>query len=72
MAMHQASPKPTQKVVAGVSASGAAALITFVMLRLFHVDVPADVALFVASVIIGVVMYYMPPSRRDLTGVEVQ
>jgi hypothetical protein len=61
----QASPRPTRKVAAGVSAATVATLIAFFALRLFGVNIPADVALALATVALGAVMYFVPPSRDD-------
>jgi hypothetical protein len=63
--MRQRTRMPTRKVAAGVSASAMATLVTFFALRLFGVAVPADVALALATVAIGAVMYFVSPAPAD-------
>jgi hypothetical protein len=63
--MKQRTARPTRKVTAGVSAATVATLIAFFALRLFGVAVPADVALALATVAIGAVMYFVSPAPED-------
>jgi ActR/RegA family two-component response regulator len=63
--MRQRTNRPTRKVAAGVSAATVATLVSFFALRLFGVVVPADVALALATVVLGAVMYLVPPAEAD-------
>jgi hypothetical protein len=63
--MKQRTARPTRKVTAGMSAATVATLIAFFALRLFGVAIPADVALALATVVLGAVMYFVPPAPED-------
>jgi hypothetical protein len=63
--MRQRTARPARKVAAGVSAATVATLVTSFALRLFGVAVPADVALALATVVLGAVMYFVPPAPED-------
>jgi putative flippase GtrA len=63
--MRQRTNRPIRKVAAGVSAATVATLVTFFALRLFGVNIPADVALALATVVLGTVMYFTPPASTD-------
>jgi hypothetical protein len=66
--MRQRTAKPTTKVLAGGTAGTIAALLVYLAARLWHIDVPYDVALLIAGLIVAAVGWfvaYMVPARPE-------
>jgi hypothetical protein len=67
--LRQRSARPTRKVMAGGAAGMVGTILVFVAARLWHVDVPPDVAAAVAGLLVtvvgAVVAYAVPPAVED-------
>jgi hypothetical protein len=67
--MKQSSAKPINKVVAGGTAGTIAALLVYLAARVWHIDIPYDIALLAAGLLVAAIgaaaAYLTPPSDKD-------
>jgi hypothetical protein len=67
--MRQRTAKPTKKVVTGGVTGLIASVIVYAVLSVWHVDLPLEVAGWIAGIIVALAgwlaAYLVPPSRDD-------
>lgn len=65
MMASQISKSPTNKVIAGAVVGAAATIIVWSAKQWGHVDVPAEIALALNTVLSFIVGYFTPPAEND-------